>query len=72
MAKIIENLHSTILTVGKRILLEDGYEQMTLRRVAGECGIAAGTIYNYFPSKDILVATIMLEDWKVILEKSNP
>lgn len=72
MAKIIENLHSTILTVGKRILLEDGYEQMTLRRVAGECGIAAGTIYNYFPSKDILVATIMLEDWQRLLEKAKP
>lgn len=72
MAKIIENLHSTILNVGKELLLEGGYEQMTLRRVAKECGIASGTIYNYFPSKDILVATIMLEDWQRLLEKAQP
>ena len=32
--------------------------------VARQCGIAVGTIYNYFESKDMLIACIMVEDWK--------
>ncbi len=72
MAKIIENLYVDIQTVGKKILLEDGYNQMTLRLVASKCNIATGTIYNYFKSKDELVATIMFKDWKELLEKTSP
>ncbi len=72
MAKIIENLNSDIQTVGKKILLEDGYKQMTLRLVANKCNIATGTIYNYFKSKDALVATIMFKDWKDLLEQTSP
>ncbi len=72
MAKIIENLNSDIQTAGKKILLEDGYKQMTLRLVANKCNIATGTIYNYFKSKDALVATIMFKDWKDLLEKTGP
>lgn len=67
MPKIIENLRHSILQTGKQLLLQNGYEQMTLRRVAHACGIAAGTIYNYFPSKEMLAATIMLEDWQRLL-----
>ena len=72
MAKIIENLYIDIQTVGKKILLEEGYNQMTLRLVASKCNIATGTIYNYFKSKDMLVATIMFKDWEDLLKKTNP
>ena len=67
MPKIIENLRCSILQTGKQMLLQEGYAQMTLRRVASACGIAAGTIYNYYPSKEMLAATIMLEDWQRLL-----
>ncbi len=72
MAKIIENLYDDIQEVGKKILLLEGYNQMTLRLVASRCNIATGTIYNYFKSKDELVATIMFKDWKDLLEKTSP
>lgn len=72
MAKIIENLYLKIQEVGKEILLEDGYNQMTLRLVASRCNIATGTIYNYFKSKDALVATIMFKDWQELLDKTGP
>lgn len=42
---------------------------MALRSIAKECNIAIGTIYNYFSSKDILVAFVMLEDWEKYLKK---
>ena len=72
MAKIIDNLYLDIQEVGKKILLEDGYKKMTLRLVAQKCNIATGTVYNYFKSKDQLVATIMFKDWKDMIENTIP
>jgi len=51
------------------LLLEHGYKALTIRSVASECGIAPGTVYNYFPSKDMLCAVIMLEDWNKALSE---
>ena len=34
-----------------------------MREAARRCGVAVGTLYNYFPSKDALAAAVMLEDW---------
>ncbi len=72
MAKIIDNLYFNIQEVGKKILLEDGYKKMTLRLVANKCNIATGTVYNYFKSKDQLVATIMFKDWKNMIDVTVP
>lgn len=63
MPKIIENLREQILNEAKKQLSEQGYEKTTIRSVAQECGIAVGTVYNYFKSKDILIASLILEDW---------
>ncbi len=66
MAKIIENVYETILQEGKKILLNEGYNKMTLRLVASKANIATGTIYNYFSSKDVLVSKIMWGDWMIL------
>lgn len=34
-----------------RIWQRDGWERITTRAIAVECGIAVGTLYEYFPSK---------------------
>lgn len=41
---------------------------LTLREIAAQSGIAVGTIYNYFKGKDMLIASIMAEDWLVFLK----
>ena len=63
MPKIIGGLQEKILKEAKFQLFEKGYSLMTIRSVAEKCGIAAGTIYNYYPSKDHLVASFLLSDW---------
>ena len=68
MPKMIGDAKSNILITAKAQLLSNGYHKLSLRSIAKECGIAVGTIYNYFPSKDILVASIMVEDWKKVLD----
>ena len=64
MPKIIENLEARLVAEAKRQISQDGYGSMTIRSVAKACGVGVGTVYNYFPSKDDMVAAFMLEDWQ--------
>ena len=63
MPKIIENLREELLAEAKKQIAERGYKNTTIRSVAAECGIAVGTVYNYFKSKDMLIASFILADW---------
>ena len=63
MPKAIDDLHNTILREARPILVSHGYEQLTIRNVARICGVAVGTVYRYFDSKDELVSEILRIDW---------
>ena len=63
MPKIIENLPHKLAEEARRQIEESGFSAMTVRSVAKGCGVGVGTVYNYFPSKEALVATFMLDDW---------
>lgn len=63
MPKVIENLRDQLLAEAQRQISERGYASTTIRSIARACGVAAGTVYNYFPSKEVLIATFMAEDW---------
>jgi TetR/AcrR family transcriptional regulator, cholesterol catabolism regulator len=45
-----------------------GYDAVQMRDVATQAGVALGTIYRYFPSKDALLAAVMVE-WVTDLER---
>ena len=64
MPKIIENLENRLIEEAKKQIQEQGYGAVTIRSVANACGVGVGTVYNYFPSKDDLLAAYMLQDWK--------
>ena len=64
MPKIIENLREKLVLEAKRQVAECGYDALTIRSVAAACGVGVGTVYNYFASKDALIAGFMLEDWQ--------
>lgn len=63
MPKIIENLESRLIEEAKQQIEDAGYGTMTIRSVAKKCGVGVGTVYNYFASKEDLVATYLLADW---------
>ena len=71
MPKIIENLESRLMEEARKQIEESGYDAVTIRSVAKGCGVGIGTVYNYFPSKDDLLAAFMLADWKVCLAAIN-
>ncbi len=64
MPKIIPNIREQLLNEAKRQIAQKGYGDTTMRSVAGACGFAVGTMYNYFESKEMLVATFVYEDWQ--------
>lgn len=68
MPKIIPNVKETILESAKQLLFKKGFSEFVMREVAESSGVAVGTIYNYFPSKDILVGSIMAKDWMISLK----
>ena len=64
MPKIIENPEEKLMSEARRQIEEAGYSAVTIRSVAKGCGVGVGTVYNYFPSKDDLLAAYLLRDWK--------
>jgi len=67
MPKIIENAKELILETSENLLFQAGYKGFTIREVAKRCGIASGTIFNYFSSKEMLISIIMAKDWSNFL-----
>lgn len=63
MPRILANVREQLLAETKRQIETNGYSKTTIRSVAGACKVGVGTVYNYFPSKDMLIASFMLEDW---------
>jgi AcrR family transcriptional regulator len=57
-----------VLVSALELAVEGGYEAVQMRDIATRAGVALGTIYRYFPSKDALLAAAMVE-WMEDLER---
>ena len=61
-----------IMRVSRKIVSEKGLPALNMRTLAKECGIALGTLYNYYSDKDELVVAAIESVWQDILEKRAP
>ncbi len=50
---------SAILEATARVLVARGYAGLTTNRVAERAGVSVGTLYEYFPGKEALVASVV-------------
>lgn len=57
----------TILETCRAIVRERGIAGINVRSVASACGVAPGTLYNYFPGKEALVLAVTADVWSDIL-----
>jgi AcrR family transcriptional regulator len=48
-----------ILQAGARVLAREGYEGAGVNRIAQLAGVSIGSLYQYFPSKEALVAAVV-------------
>jgi AcrR family transcriptional regulator len=63
MPKTLPNIKACILQTTREMITEKGYNQLCIRNIAKRCGIATGTFYNYFRSKQEIVSSLLSEDW---------
>jgi AcrR family transcriptional regulator len=57
-----------VLVAALELGADGGYDAVQMRDVATTAGVALGTVYRYFPSKDALLAGAMVE-WMEDLER---
>jgi AcrR family transcriptional regulator len=57
--QLIEARRNQILEAAIAVFAEKGFHRATTKDIAGRAGIAEGTIYNYFGSKDDLLIGVM-------------
>ena len=69
MPKIVENLRARAIQEARPILTAPEYTTFTMRGVAAACAVAAGTLYNYFLSKEYLIGCVVLEDWQAAVDE---
>ena len=60
------------MQVCRRIVAEKGMNVLNMRLVADECGIALGTLYNYFAGKYAPVLAAVESIWRDIFHAGTP
>jgi AcrR family transcriptional regulator len=48
-----------IVKATARVLVEEGYDRASTNRIAAAAGVSIGSLYQYFPSKEALVAALV-------------
>ncbi len=48
-----------LLEATARVLVREGYEKASTNRIAAVAGVSIGSLYQYFPSKEALVAAVI-------------
>jgi AcrR family transcriptional regulator len=48
-----------IIKATARVLIEEGYDRASTNRIAQAAGVSIGSLYQYFPSKEALVASLV-------------
>jgi len=61
VARRLAARHGAIMTAAREIAAEGGMAALQIAPVAQRAGIAAGTVYRYFPGKTDLVAAVLDE-----------
>ena len=58
-----------ILSVSRELVKKEGSQAISIRSVAGACGVSVGSIYNYFGSKTKLLAATVESIWNDIFHR---
>tara|TARA_X000001036_G_C20665868_1_gene800696 strand:+ start:1105 stop:1704 length:600 start_codon:yes stop_codon:yes gene_type:complete len=48
-----------ILEAAEHLLINDGYQALSVRKIAAECAITPGNLQYYFPTKEVLIQKLL-------------
>jgi AcrR family transcriptional regulator len=58
----------TLLDATARVLVREGYDRASTNRIAAMAGVSVGSLYQYFPNKEALVAALVARHNRQMLE----
>ena len=61
----IQQREAELLQIARRMLLEEGYEALSMDKLAVELGTAKGTLYNHFDNKEEIVLALVCQAMQV-------
>ncbi|MCE5211378.1 MAG: TetR/AcrR family transcriptional regulator [Deltaproteobacteria bacterium] len=64
----IENTRGRILDTALNIIIEEGFNNLSVRKIASRLGITATTIYNYYTSKDEINLMIRIRGFEKLYD----
>lgn len=70
-ARVRAELTREIADVARRHLASDGAAALSLRAVAREMGMASSAVYRYFPSRDDLLTTLIVDAYNALGEAAE-
>ena len=53
----------TITEMAEKLIREEGLDKCSMRRISKELGIAVGTVFNYFESRERLLEAVFTSSW---------
>jgi AcrR family transcriptional regulator len=62
--------YQAILDACRQILSEEGFERTTTAKVAARAGVGKGVLYQYFPNREVLVATTVEVEFERLLTRA--
>jgi TetR/AcrR family fatty acid metabolism transcriptional regulator len=65
----IRDRRTVILDAALRTFVKRGYPETKVAEIASEAGVAEGTLYNYFASKEELLLALFDEKWGWIIDE---
>lgn len=61
-----------IVDAGQRVLITHGYDGASTNRIADAAGISPGSLYQYFPNKDAVVAAVIERYTAEVADRVRP
>ncbi len=58
----------TLLDATARVLTREGYDRASTNRIAATAGVSVGSLYQYFPNKEALVAALVARHNREMLQ----
>ncbi|MDD7794810.1 TetR/AcrR family transcriptional regulator [Clostridium sp. 'White wine YQ'] len=66
-----EAIKNKIIDAAKEILVEEGFEKLSIRKIANKIEYSPGIIYHYFKDKGEIISVMVGEGYKRILETTS-
>ena len=65
----IDAVKTKILKTALKIMCDDGFESLSMRKLAGRLKMTAANIYNYYQNKDDLYLAIQTEGFQMLVDR---